>query len=498
MRNRYVTLIGFIPVFCSCLPDLALPWVVGWLTLGLARGIILMVCLHNRLSRKRSGRAMVRGRFKGGVHPGDFKELTASRSIRTVEPPESVVIPLSQHIGAPCAPLVKKGDRVLVGQCIGDSDARLTAPVHSSVSGTVNGIVSIEAPGGRQVQAVSVTNDGLYELLPDLEPEGDPLELEPAEIIKRIRDAGIVGMGGAAFPTYFKLNVPANKRIETLIINGVECEPYLTADHRLMLEFQDEIVQGIGVAMRALQVQRAFIGIEDNKPDAISALTDRLARVAGVDVVPLKVKYPQGAEKPLIKAVTGREVPPGGLPLDVGVVVINIGTAVAIADALYRGMPLIRRVVTITGPIVKDPGNILARVGTPVSHLVEACGGLTSPLGKVIIGGPMMGIGHYTLDTPVTKGMSGVLVYSQAQAKMLEPTVCVRCAKCVQACPMGLVPCTLAELVDAGQYDLAEKHHILDCIECGCCAYICPANRRLVQTIRQGKTEVMRRKNRSA
>lgn len=441
---------------------------------------------------------MIRGRFRGGVHPGDFKELTADKNIRAVEPPESVVIPLSQHIGAPCTSLVKKGDRVFVGQRIGDSDARLTAPVHSSVSGTVAGIVSIEAPGGRQIQAVSIANDGLYELLPGLEPAEDPLELEPADIIKRIRDAGIVGMGGAAFPTHFKLNVPAGKRIDTLIINGVECEPYLTADHRLMVESQDEIMQGIGVTMRALQVQRAYIGIEDNKPDAISVLTDRLARVAGVDVVPLKVKYPQGAEKPLIKAVLGREVPPGRLPLDVGVVVINIGTTVAIADALYRGMPLVSRVVTVTGPIVREPSNVLARVGTPVSYLVEACGGLTSPLGKVVIGGPMMGIAHYTLDTPVTKGMSGVLAYSQAQARLLEPTVCVRCGKCIQACPMGLMPGTLAEMVEAGQYDLAEKGHILDCIECGCCAYICPGNRRIVQTIRQGKNEIMRRRNQSA
>lgn len=441
---------------------------------------------------------MWRGGFKGGVHPGDHKELTSGKPIRIVEPPEQVVIPLSQHIGAPCTALVKKGDRVLVGQLIGDSNARLTAPVHSSVSGTVSGIVSIEAPGGRQVEAVSITNDGQYEVSPDLKVDQDPLEMEPAEIIRRIRDAGIVGMGGATFPTHFKLSVPEGKKIDTLIVNGVECEPFLTADHRLMLESGDEIVKGIRVAMRALKVQRAFIGIEENKPDAIETLSRILVGERSIEVVPLKVKYPQGAEKQLIKTILNREVPSGGLPLDVGVVVINVGTAAAIADALYRGMPLIRRVVTVTGSIVREPGNILARIGTPVSHLVESCGGLTEDFGKVIVGGPMMGIAHHTLDTPVTKGMSGVLLYSKSESKVTEPTVCVRCGKCVQVCPMGLMPGILADMVDAGKCELAQRDHILDCIECGCCAYICPANRRIVQSIRLGKNEITRRRSQSA
>lgn len=441
---------------------------------------------------------MWRGGFKGGVHPGDHKELTSGKPIRIVEPPEQVVIPLSQHIGAPCTALVKKGDRVLVGQLIGDSNARLTAPVHSSVSGTVSGIVSIEAPGGRQVEAVSITNDGQYEVSPDLKVDQDLLEMEPAEIIRRIRDAGIVGMGGATFPTHFKLSVPEGKKIDTLIVNGVECEPFLTADHRLMLESGDEIVKGIRVAMRALKVQRAFIGIEENKPDAIETLSRILVGERSIEVVPLKVKYPQGAEKQLIKTILNREVPSGGLPLDVGVVVINVGTAAAIADALYRGMPLIRRVVTVTGSIVREPGNILARIGTPVSHLVESCGGLTEDFGKVIVGGPMMGIAHHTLDTPVTKGMSGVLLYSKSESKVTEPTVCVRCGKCVQVCPMGLMPGILADMVDAGKCELAQRDHILDCIECGCCAYICPANRRIVQSIRLGKNEITRRRSQSA
>ena len=441
---------------------------------------------------------MWRGGFKGGVHPGDHKELTSGKPIRIVEPPEQVVIPLSQHIGAPCTALVKKGDRVLVGQLIGDSNARLTAPVHSSVSGTVSGIVSIEAPGGRQVEAVSITNDGQYEVSPDLKVDQDPLEMEPAEIIRRIRDAGIVGMGGATFPTHFKLSVPEGKKIDTLIVNGVECEPFLTADHRLMLESGDEIVKGIRVAMRALKVQRAFIGIEENKPDAIETLSRILVGERSIEVVPLKVKYPQGAEKQLSKTILNREVPSGGLPLDVGVVVINVGTAAAIADALYRGMPLIRRVVTVTGSIVREPGNILARIGTPVSHLVESCGGLTEDFGKVIVGGPMMGIAHHTLDTPVTKGMSGVLLYSKSESKVTEPTVCVRCGKCVQVCPMGLMPGILADMVDAGKCELAQRDHILDCIECGCCAYICPANRRIVQSIRLGKNEITRRRSQSA
>ena len=369
---------------------------------------------------------MARRDFRGGVHPGDFKEFSADKAIRTVEPPEQVFIPLSQHIGAPCAPLVKKGDRVLVGQKIGDTDARLTVPVHSSVSGTVSGIVAIELPGGKRAQAVSISNDGQYELSPDAVFEGDPSELEPSEIINRIRDAGVVGMGGAAFPTYFKLSVPPGKRADALIVNGVECEPYLTADHRLMLENPDEILRGASLACAALQAKRVFIGIEDNKPDAIKVLTEKASALPDVEIVPLRVKYPQGAEKQLIKAIFGREVPSGGLPIDVGVVVINVGTAAAIAGALYKGMPLVRRVLTITGTIVREPANILARVGTPVSHLVDACGGLAEPLGKVVYGGPMMGIAHHTLDTPVVKGMSGVLVYSQAEAEAMQPTACVK------------------------------------------------------------------------
>ena len=415
-----------------------------------------------------------------------------------MEPPEQVFIPLSQHIGAPCAPLVKKGDRVLVGQKIGDTDARLTVPVHSSVSGTVSGIVAIELPGGKRAQSVSISNDGQYELSPDAVFEGDPSELEPSEIINRIRDAGVVGMGGAAFPTYFKLSVPPGKRADALIVNGVECEPYLTADHRLMLENPDEILRGASLACAALQAKRVFIGIEDNKPDAIKVLTEKASALPDVEIVPLRVKYPQGAEKQLIKAIFGREVPSGGLPIDVGVVVINVGTAAAIAGALYKGMPLVRRVLTITGTIVREPANILARVGTPVSHLVDACGGLAEPLGKVVYGGPMMGIAHHTLDTPVVKGMSGVLVYSQAEAEAMQPTACVRCGKCIEACPMGLMPGTLAQMIETGRYDLAESEHMADCIECGCCAYICPAYRPIVQAIRQGKDEIARRKSRSA
>ncbi len=387
---------------------------------------------------------------------------------------------------------------MLVGQKIGDSDARLTVPVHSSVSGTVSGIVDIEVPGGKRVQAVNISNDGQYELSPDVNADGDPARLEPSEIIKRVRDAGIVGMGGAAFPTHFKLSIPPGKSADALIVNGVECEPYLTADHRLMLESPDEVLRGANLARAALQAKRVYIGVEDNKPDAIKVLTDRASALPGVEVVPLRVKYPQGAEKQLIKAILGREVPSGGLPIDVGVVVINVGTAAAIADALYGGMPLVRRVLTITGSIVREPGNILARVGTPVSHLVDACGGLAEPIGKVVYGGPMMGIAHHTLDTPVVKGMSGVLACSLAEAKATQPTACVRCGKCIDACPMGLMPGTLAQMIETGRHDLADSEHIADCIECGCCAYICPAYRPIVQAIRQGKNEIARRKSRSA
>ncbi|NLJ25191.1 MAG: electron transport complex subunit RsxC [Firmicutes bacterium] len=433
---------------------------------------------------------MSKGRtFRGGIHPIGHKELSATKAIKVMTPPAEVIIPLKQHVGACCKPLVKKGDIVNKGQKIGDADAFVSAPIHAPVSGVVKAIESCWHPAGGKVQAIVIENDNEERLDPSITPKGELDQLDADAIKTIVREAGIVGLGGATFPTHVKLAPPPDKRIQTLIINGCECEPYLTCDHRLMVEHPDRIIDGTRALLKALGISKAIIGIELNKPDAIEAMQRAAVGHAGIEIVPLKLKYPQGAERQLITAITGKEVPAGGLPMDIGIVVNNVGTAAAIQTAIQTGMPLIERIVTVSGEGVKEPQNLLVRVGSRCSDVLEAAGGFTGTPKQVIIGGPLTGTTQFDLSVPVTKCTSGILVFNQLKTAR-EPDPCIRCGRCVDVCPAFLVPTTIARYVDGGKLNEAVRWGLLNCIECGSCSYVCPANRFLVQSIKLGKQEV--------
>ena len=424
----------------------------------------------------------------GGVHPPEGK-LTSGKSIETFPVAAEMVFMASQQLGAPSEVLVAKGDKVLVGQPIAKASAFMSAQLHSSVSGTVSKIDKIVDASGYPKPAIYITVEG-DEWMPEIDRSTTLVRecnLEPKEIIDRIAKAGIVGMGGATFPAHVKLSVPPDKKAEFLIINGVECEPFLTSDHRLMLEKPDELLVGISILRRALGNPKTVIGIERNKMDAINLLTEKAKNFPGIEVQPLVVKYPQGGEKQLIEAVTKREVPAGGLPIAVGAVVQNVGTAYAVYEAVQKNKPLFERVVTVTGPSLSKPGNFLVRVGTPISQLLEAAGGLPEDTGKVISGGPMMGKALKNIDAPVTKGTSGVLVLPTKLAERKEPATCIRCAKCSSGCPMGLEPWLLYKLGQGSDAEWMEQEDIMSCIECGCCSFTCPANLPLLDFIRLGK-----------
>ncbi len=429
----------------------------------------------------------------GGIHPPENK-LSRKAAITPMPLPEVVVIPLSQHIGAPAQAVVAKGDVVKTGQLIAQSGGFVSANIHSSVSGTVTSLDPVADAGGVRRPAITIRVEGdewvdTIDRTPNLIKE---CNLTPQEIIAKIAAAGIVGMGGATFPTQVKLSVPPGKKAEYLIINGVECEPYLTADHRVMLERGEELLVGVQILAKALGVKQAFIGIENNKPDAIKHLTELCANTVGVEVVPLKVKYPQGGEKQLIDAVIGRQVPSGGLPIDVGAVVQNVGTSLAVYEAVQKNKPLIERVVTVTGKSLKKPSNLLVRVGTPINALIAYCGGLPDAARKVINGGPMMGRAVANLDASVTKGTSGILMLDEKEALRPVPGNCIKCAKCVSVCPMALEPYLLSNKSKRGMFADLEPLKITDCIECGSCSYTCPAALPLLDYIRQGKAEVMK------
>ena len=424
----------------------------------------------------------------GGVLPPENK-LSAQGEIITLPLPEQVTIPLSQHIGAPAVPTVKKGDQVKVGQIIGQAAGFISANIHSSVSGTIMSLDPVIDASGYPRPAVTIKVEG------DEWDENilkDPINKQPStftkeEILAAISAAGIVGMGGATFPTQVKLSPPPGSTAEVLIINGVECEPYLTADHRLMLEHGKELIIGIELIMKALGVKRTIVGIENNKRDAIEEL-GKLARLAdGIEICPLKIQYPQGGEKQLIQATTGKFVPSGGLPIAVGAVVQNVGTVYAVYEAVMKHKPLFERVVTVTGKSLKEPGNYLCRIGTPISQLIEAAGGLPEDTGKVIGGGPMMGKALTNTNIPVTKGTSGILLMRQEESARKEYRNCIRCSKCVSVCPMGLEPYYLMLLGEHNKLEMLESEKIMDCIECGSCSFTCPANRPLLDVIRLGK-----------
>jgi electron transport complex protein RnfC len=428
--------------------------------------------------------------FRGGAHPPERKELTERHEIVVLPPPSRVVIPLLQHTGAAAKPIVEKGQEVLVGQVLGEPTGYVSVPSHASISGKVVAIEPMPHPFGRLVDSVIIESDGQDKWLEGIGGENPVDNLSPDEIKNRIRDGGLAGMGGAAFPTHVKLNPPKEKPIDTAILNGAECEPFLTSDHRLMLENTEDIIRGFQLIIKVLGAKRGLIGIEDNKPDAAKKIAEAVKDFPDIKVFTLHVKYPQGAEKQLIWALTKREVPSGGLPMDVGCVVQNVGTAKAVWDAVARRKPLIDRVVTVTGPGVRQPGNFLARIGAPFSQLIDAAGGLVNG-GKVIMGGPMMGLAQPSLDLPVIKGTSGLLVFDHTFSKIPEPRPCILCGRCVDVCPMRLVPTRIATFVEYNNLKQAERLGALDCMECGSCTYVCPSNRNLVHWIKFGKLGIL-------
>ena len=428
----------------------------------------------------------------GGVHPAENK-LSAGKAIKPLALPRQAVFPLSQHIGAPAVPVVKKGDAVKVGTKIAEAGGFVSAPVYSSVSGKVNKIDAVVDASGYRKPAIyiDVEGDEWEESIDRSSTLIKECSLSPEEIVARIKDAGIVGMGGACFPTHVKLTPPPGCKAECLIVNGVECEPYLTADHRLMLEKPDEILVGVSILMKAAKVTRAYIAIENNKPDAIRLLSDKATYFQGIEVVPLKVKYPQGGEKQLIDAVIRHQVPaPPALPIHVGAIVQNVGTVYAVYEAVQKHKPLFERIVTVTGKSLKDPSNFLTRMGTPMSQLIEAAGGMPEDTGKIIGGGPMMGKALMHADVPICKGSSGVLLMNGKEAKRTVPQPCIRCAKCVSVCPMGLEPYLLATCSARGDWERVEHEMIMSCIECGSCQFTCPSHRPILDNIRLGKGKV--------
>ena len=428
--------------------------------------------------------------FRGGIHPPDSK-ITASKAIEKAELPACVTILLRQHVGSPCKPLVKEGDEVKAGQKIGDSDSSVSAPVHSSISGVVKEISTQLSPTGSEVPGIIIESDGRDESA--RMDAIDPATATKREIVARIREAGIVGLGGEAFPTHVKLSPPEGKEIDTVILNGAECEPCMTSDHRLMLEQPDKVVKGMKIIMKVLGVDIGFIGIEDNKKDAIEKIREVVEKEGNgwIKVVSLNTKYPQGEERILIKTILNREIPSGGFSHDIGVIVQNVSTAKAIYDAVYDGIPLIERVVTVTGD-VKEPKNLLVRLGTSFHELIEECGGSRGKEGKILNGGPMQGIAQYK-DVPVIKSIRCVLVLDIEKARIPEERECTSCGMCVEACPIGLMPTVLGKLARKKRFEDCTDYHILDCVECGSCTYVCPSKILLVQLITYGKEEINRR-----
>jgi len=428
--------------------------------------------------------------FAQGVHPAELKEATEHRAIETMPPPAELIIPLQQHIGAPTQATVKKGDTVARGQLIGHAETFVAADVHAGASGEVTDVRRALHPVGVDVDSVVLATDPQADAQVTFEERPVSLEeLEPVQVRRLIQEAGIVGLGGAAFPTHVKVSPPADSPIDTVLLNGCECEPALTSDHRVMLERTHDVVLGLQAVVKAVGATRAVVGIESNKPDAIEAMLSAVAEVPNVAVVALETKYPQGGEKLLIKAILNREVPPFGLPMAVGVVVQNVATCVAIAEKLRFDKPLYERVVTVAGTPVGKPGNYLVRIGTPFVKLLEFSQTDFDRIGKVISGGPMMGIAQYSLEVPTVKGTSGIVVQTPEEVDDLAEGPCIRCGRCVDSCPVYLEPHMYAPLVKAGRYDRLDDYHIMNCMECGCCAYVCPAKIPIVQYVKVGKAK---------
>lgn len=428
----------------------------------------------------------------GGVHPQDNKVYSAHQSISECPLPQKAIIPLVQHIGAPAQPVVEKGQKVKVGELLAKAGGFVSANVHAPFSGTITKIDATTDAWGMRMPAIfmDVEGDEWLETIDRSTAIKRDCPLEAKEIVDKIAAAGIVGLGGACFPTHVKLLPPPGKKAEVLIVNGVECEPYLTCDHQLMLEHGEEIIIGIQILMKALGINRAIIGIEKNKPDAIDYMKQLASKALGIEVKPLKLKYPQGGEKQLIDACIGRQVPSGALPIEVGAVVDNVATIYAVYEAVQKNKPLISRVMTVTGKSLSKPGNYSVRFGTPLSDVVALAGGVPEDTGKIIGGGPMMGRAMNNIDMPANKRVSGLLFLPENESRRAEVENCIRCAKCVSACPMGLEPYLLSKQAALGMWDEMEKHSIMDCIECGCCMFTCPSHRPLLDYVRMGKAKV--------
>ena len=425
---------------------------------------------------------------KGGANVPHRKNTANCESVE-LKGVDEVKISMSQHIGAHCSPVVKKGDKVYVGTLIGDSDAFVSAPVHSSVSGEVKDIINLTLPNGVVSETVVITSDGLFEKDPDIKP---PVVENKADFLKAVRASGLVGLGGAGFPAHVKLNVPEGKEIDTLLINCAECEPYITTDHREVLENSWNVFSGIYAVKDILGVKRVIIGVEKNKPDAIKLLKEMADNKEydpddAVRVLPLKSNYPQGAEKILIKACTGRVVPTGKLPSDVGCVVMNVASVAFVAEYLKTGMPLVRKRLTLDGSAIKNPQNVFVPIGTPVNKLIELCGGYKEKCGKLIMGGPMMGISLFEDTAPILKQNNAIIAFNEKEASTAKGGSCIRCGKCVEACPMGLMPTKIALAAKKNQIDILKEYNTMTCMECGCCTVTCPAQRYIVQSIRLGK-----------
>ncbi|MCK4422068.1 electron transport complex subunit RsxC [candidate division WOR-3 bacterium] len=430
--------------------------------------------------------------FKGGTHPLERKELSSDAHIKRVEPPEIVYLPLSQHTGAPSKVIIEKKDEVTVGMKIAEGDGKISVPLHSSVAGVFMGVVDYPHPLGEKKPAMKIKVD--HEKTGEWEgKERDPESLSPEEIIKIVRESGIVGMGGAAFPTHFKLQPPPDKPIADLIINGAECEPFLTSDYRLMMERTEDILKGVDIIRRVLNPERIWISIESNKMDAVEKMKEAASTYPWAKITVHATKYPQGSEKQLVQSITGLEVPDGGLPFDVGAYVQNVGTAVAIYEAVRYSKPLYERIVTVTGS-VREPSNFLVPIGTPFEYLIEQASGVIGELKKIINGGPMMGIAQVTGEVPVIKGTTGILIQNEEEIIPGQTSACIRCASCIDICPLNLMSTELYKFISMDNFDRAEELGLLSCIECGTCSYVCPSNIPLTQYFKYGKAMIAKRR----
>ncbi len=435
--------------------------------------------------------------FRHGIHPEEYKELSSHRPIERMPFVEEYILPLSQHIGAPARPVVREGQRVRRGELIAEPAGFVSVGLHAPVDGTVTAIGLFGHPNGQMSPAIRIKADRFSSQRLTLAPPIPPEQISAADFIAAVQRAGLVGLGGAAFPAHVKFSIPEGRHIRCLMVNGCECEPFLTCDHRLMLEYADELMDGVGILQHFIRAEKIYIGIEANKPDAIAVLREKAGGGAlPIEVVPLQVKYPQGAEKMMITAILGEEVPGGKLPLDVGVLVSNVGTTVALSQYFRQGLPLIERVLTVTGPAVRRPANVLVPLGAPMRAVTDFCGGISDEAARILLGGPMMGVVQKSLDVPVVKGISGILALTDAEVRDFSTYNCIRCGRCLEACPLFLNPARLGLLARKGLWEEMEAYNVLDCFECGSCSFVCPSGIPLVQSFRVGKAMIREQKAR--